>query len=113
MKNNTSKSKSKPTGGPVENTQPGVAVTQPECPKPEAFLTEAKSEPKRKLLSDHLMTITTLRDEKRFTFRDIDDWFNKRGFETDHSAVYRAYLGNIPPENRNPDEDWSDVDAPE
>jgi hypothetical protein len=113
MKNNASKSKPKPTAGPVENTQPGVAVTQPQCPEPEAFLTEAKSETKRKLLSDHLVTIQTLRDEKRFTFRDIADWFIKRGFETDHSAVYRAYLTSIPEENRDPREDWSDADLPD
>ena len=113
MKNNASKSKSKPTAGPVENTQPGVAVTQPQCPEPEAFLTEAKSETKRKLLGDHETTIVTLRDEKRFTFREIAEWFNKRGFETDHSAVYRVYLGSITPEKRDPSEDWSDVEQPE
>ena len=113
MKNNTSKSRLMPTYGPVGNTQPGVAVAQSECPQPEGFLTEAKSEPKRKLLSDHERTIVTLRDDKRFTFREIAEWFNKRGFETDHSAVYRVYLGSVPPEKRNPDEDWSDVDEPE
>ena len=113
MKNNSSKSKAKPTAGLVESGQPGVAVTQPEVPIPEAFLTEAKSEPKRKLLSDHLLTIETLRNEKRFTFREIADWFIKRGFETDHSAVYRAYLTTIPEESRDPREDWSDVDEPE
>jgi hypothetical protein len=113
MKNNTSKSKA--AGGPITNanSQPGVAVAQPECPEPEAFLVEAKKESKRKLLADHERTIVTLRDEKRFTFREIAEWFNKRGIETDHSAVYRVYLASIPVERRNPNEDWSDVDEPE
>ena len=64
MKNNALESKSKPTAGPVEKSQPGLAVTQPECPEPEAFLTEAKKESKRKLLADHERTIVTLRDKR-------------------------------------------------
>jgi len=110
MKNNASKSKSKPTAGPVENTQPGIPATQPECPEPEAFLAQAKKESKRKLLLDHIATINTLRDEKKFTFREIAAWFNKRGFETDHSAVYRAYLSAVPEDQRHQDQDWSDVE---
>jgi hypothetical protein len=32
---------------------------------------------------------------------------------TDHSAVYRAYLADIPAEQRDPREDWSDVEIPD
>ena len=85
------------------------AVVKPEVPSPDEFLDQAKSEPQRQLISDHIKTINTLRDEKRFTFRAIAEWLTKRGIQADHSAVYRAYLNAIPPERRRPDEDWSDV----
>ena|SRR5437764_14830953 len=84
-----------------------------EIPTPDAFLEEAKSEPKRKLISDHIKTINTLREEKRFTFRAIAEWLTKRGIETDHSSVYRAYLAAIPEGRRDPHADWSDVDMPD
>lgn len=84
-----------------------------EIPAVEAFLEEAKKEPKRKLITDHMDTITVLRNEKRFTFRAIADWLTARGIEADHSAVYRAYLAAVPEEKRDPREDWSDVDMPE
>jgi hypothetical protein len=80
-----------------------------EIPAPDAFLEEAKGEPKRKLISDHIRTINVLRFEKSFTFRAIAEWLTKRGIETDHSAVYRAYLAAIPEENRDPRESWEDV----
>ncbi len=80
-----------------------------EVPLPDAFLEEAKQEPKRKLLSDHIETINLLRHEKRFTFREIAEWLTARGIQTDHSAVYRAYLGAIPVERRDPNENWDDV----
>ena len=82
---------------------------EPEVPLPDAFLEEAKKEQKRKLLFDHIKTINLLRNEKRFTFREIAEWLAARGIETDHSAVYRAYLAAIPEEQRDPREDWDDV----
>ncbi len=91
--------------------QSDVPAAPSEVPAPEAFLQEAKNEPKRKLILDHIGTINHLRDEKRFTFREIAEWFNKRGFEFDHSAVYRAYLSAIPEDQRDPREDWSEVEA--
>ena len=89
-----------------------VTTAVPDCivPPREAFLQEAKREPKRKLVSDHIETINHLRNEKRFTFRDIAAWLTARGIETDHSAVYRAYLAAIPEEQRDPREDWTQVD---
>jgi len=85
-----------------------------EVPASDAFLEEAKNEPKRKLLTDHIQTITVLRNEKRFTFRAIAEWLTARGIETDHSAVYRAYLAAIPEEQRDPREPWDDeIDLPE
>jgi hypothetical protein len=113
MKRKSSKSKVKAVPEPAADPHPGVVVSPIECPPREAFLAEARKEPKRKLLLDHSATITMLRDEKSFTFREIAEWFCKRGFQTDHSAVYRAYLSAVPEENRNPTQDWSDVDQPE
>jgi hypothetical protein len=95
----------------------GAAFAQPMrdsgIPAPDAFLEEAKNEPKRKLISDHTDTINVLRNEKRFTFRAIAEWLTKRGIETDHSSVYRAYLAAIPEEHRDPRESWDDVDLPD
>ena len=90
-----------------------TAVAQSDCSPPDAFLAEAMKEPKRILLMDFSDTIKTLRVEKKFTFRAIAEWFAKRGVETDHSAVYRAYLASIPERQRNPEEDWSDVEEPD
>jgi len=84
------------------------STSEAEILAPEAFLQEAKEEPKRKLITDHSQTATVLRDEKRLTFREIAEWLNQRGFKTDHSAVYRAYLSAIPPEMRDPRESDDD-----
>ena len=81
-----------------------------EIPAPDAFLEDAKNEPKRKLISDHIKTINTLREEKRFTFRAIAEWLTKRGIETDHSSVYRAYLGAIPEDRRDPRPERAGID---
>lgn len=78
----------------------------------ETFLEAARKEPKRILLMDHINTISVLRDQKHFTFRAIADWLGERGIETDHSAVYRAYLASTPEHMRHPDQDWSEVDEP-
>ena len=83
---------------------PVAPVVRLEVPPPNAFLEEARREKKRELLSDHIETINVLRDEKRFTFREIAEWLTKKGIETDHSAVYRAYLASIPEEMRDPRE---------
>ena len=98
---------------PATGLHPVPLAPDSEIPAPDAFLEEAKNEPKRKLISDHIKTINTLREEKRFTFRAIAEWLTKRGIETDHSSVYRAYLGAIPEDRRDPYADWSDVDMPD
>src|ERR1017187_6069338 len=112
MKNRNTKPKSPAVAKAKANKPPVTAVVQSDCPPPAVFLEEAKKEPKRILLMDFIRTITTLRDEKKFTFRAIAEWFAKRGVETDHSAVYRVYLASTPEHQRHPDQDWSDVDEP-
>lgn len=105
MKTNKPKQKSVLVSTIEPGIRPSKSATQAEVPEPEAFLEEAKREPKQKLILDHIRTIRVLRDEKKFTFRAIADFFNKRGFATDHSAVYRAFLLSIKPEEIHPDDD--------
>ena len=112
MRNRTSKTKLGAAAKAKANNPPVTAVVQSDCPPPEAFLEEAKKEPKRILLMDYIRTIKILRDEKKFTFRAIAEWLADRGVETDHSAVYRTYLAAIPEQDRNPFESWSEVDEP-
>jgi hypothetical protein len=112
MKNRASKSKIGAAAEAKADKSLITPVVQSDCPPPEAFLEEAKKESKRKLLMDHVGTIKTLRDEKRFTFRAIAEWLAKKGVETDHSAVYRTYLAAIPGQYRDPETDWSEVDEP-
>ncbi|MGA2787501.1 MAG: hypothetical protein ABSF60_08235 [Verrucomicrobiota bacterium] len=113
MTNRITKSKSTAGAKAKADKPPVTAVVQSDCPPPEAFLEEARKEPKRILLMDFISTIMTLRDDKKFTFRAIAEWFAKRGIETDHSAVYRVYLAATPEEQRNPNQDWSDIEAPD
>jgi hypothetical protein len=114
MKNRIAKSKSAAVAKAIADKPPVTAVVQSDCPAPEAFLEEAKKEPKRILLMDFIGTIRTLRNEKKFTFRAIADWFGQRGVETDHSAVYRAYLADIPERDRCPNDNWpAEIDEPD
>jgi hypothetical protein len=100
--------RSGPSRAPVGKSPVGLLVG--EVPLPNAFLEEARNEPKRKLLTDHIETINLLRNEKRFTFRAIAEWLSSRGIETDHSSVYRAYLSAIPEDQRDPDSDWEGLE---
>lgn len=81
----------------------GARIGEDGVPEPEAFLDDAEKEPRRKLILDHTKTIKLLRDKKNFTFAAIADWFNQRGFQTDRSAVYRAYWLSIVPNPNDPD----------
>lgn len=54
------------------------SATVSEVPLRDAFLEDAMKEPKRLLISDHIKTINLLRNEKRFTFREIAEWFGSR-----------------------------------
>ena len=109
MKTKTQTMKPKGPAQVKAKSQAASVVAQPAVPDREAFLDEAKQEPKRLLLLDHIKTIQTLRDEKKFTFRAIAAWLNQHGFDTDHSAVYRAYLCAIPEELRDPRENWDEA----
>jgi hypothetical protein len=45
----------------------------------------------RQLLADYADTIKVLRDEKRFSFREIAEWLQGYGVDCDHNSVYREY----------------------
>ena len=85
---------------PAQNIKPkptdGAQVVQLENPPPEYLLEEAMKEPDRKLLEEYIQTIKVLRDNKRFTFREIADWLKEYGVIADHNAIYRAYLKSLP-----------------
>ena len=88
-----------------------------EVPSREAFLEEAKKEQRRQLIADHSKTITFLRDEKRFTFREIAEWLSQRGITANRGAVYRAYVAAQPMTEEEywdsqqdaTDENWEDI----
>ncbi len=43
------------------------------------------------LLRDYIETIRTLRQDKRFSFREVAEWLSEHGVPPDHNAVYREY----------------------
>jgi hypothetical protein len=60
-------------------------------PPPDLLFREAMEEPDRQLLADYADTIRLLRDDKRFSFREIAEWLQGYGIECDHNSVYREY----------------------
>jgi hypothetical protein len=64
-------------------------------PPPDFLLREAMEEPDRLLLAEYGGTIRLLRDEKRFTFREIAVWLQEHGVECDHNSVYREYTKGL------------------
>jgi len=64
----------------------------------EKMLAEAKATPEVKKLEEYAEVITVLR-EKNYSWRDIADFLNKRGVDTDHTRVYRLF--NKPKEKKN------------
>src|ERR1017187_3139735 len=70
---------------------PGDVVTHLEFPPPHFLLEQAEKESNRKLLQDYRETITVLRHDKGFTFREIAEWLTQNGVAADNNAVYRVY----------------------
>jgi hypothetical protein len=63
---------------------------------PDMLLERAEQEPNRRALAEYNAVIRTLRDEKKFTFREIAEWFKNYNVEADHNAVYREYTKGMP-----------------
>jgi len=62
-----------PPAQDIETQVNGWHTSRPtwRIPPPEYLLEEAMKEPDRKLLEEYYQTITVLRDNKRFSFREI------------------------------------------
>jgi hypothetical protein len=73
-------------------------------PTPERLLAEAEQEIDKKALDGYGSVIRTLRDKKRFSYREIAEWLSERGVTSDHNAVYRAYMRNLTPNEREDEE---------
>ena len=52
---------------------------------------EAEKEPRRRGLDDYGEVIRLLKEEKGFSLREIAAWFQQRGLNIDHNAVWRTY----------------------
>src|SRR6266478_8033134 len=74
-----------------------TSVATLEYPPPHVVAECARDEANPRLVADYLEAIQVLRDEKKFTFREIAEWLTEKfGIETDHNAVYRAYTRGMP-----------------
>lgn len=82
---------------PSSNKLP-ITMVMRDMPPPEHLLELAQSETNRRELEEYIEVIQLLRNDKSFSFREIAEWLNEKGVETDHNAVYRAYRNNLPPE---------------
>jgi len=58
---------------------------------PRHLLAEAEQEPRRRGLENYQEAIRVLKEEKKFSFREIATWLQQRGLNIDHNAVWRAY----------------------
>lgn len=74
---------------------PAVVNSSGPCP-PDIVFREAMAEENRRALREYHDAIKVLRDEKRFTFREIAEWLEKYNVEADHNAVYREYTRGMP-----------------
>jgi hypothetical protein len=72
------------------------------APPPTDYLLELALKERRKVdLSQHANTISTLRDDKNFTFREIAGWLKDKGIEADYNAVYRVYTRHMSAKEAN------------
>jgi hypothetical protein len=93
-----------------EITQPGKSEATPqpsapetiihaqEPPSPDFLVALAGQEPNRRELEEYSEVIRVLRNEKKFTFREISKWLSRNGLVADHNAVYREYTRGMPPQ---------------
>lgn len=86
----------KPEATPQSKSISPVISNEPV--RPDTLADIARQEPIRRELSDFGEAITVLRDEKKFTFREIAKWLQGHGIEADHNAVYREYTRGMPDE---------------
>jgi hypothetical protein len=98
MKNKGKQQKAKlePVAQPLA---PVSVQADPEPIPPSMLLDLAQQEPNRRELIEYTHVIRALRNDKKFTFREIAAWLNKHGVEADHNAVYREYTRCMHPQD--------------
>jgi hypothetical protein len=74
---------------------PSLPVVEVEPAPPDMVLQDALGEPDRRLLEEYGDSIRVLRDDKRFTFREIAEWLQEYGIDCDHNSVYREYTKGL------------------
>jgi hypothetical protein len=84
-----------PSGEVKGATAPAFGITDFVPTPPEIVLREALEEPDRRLLEEYAESIRVLRDQKRFTYREIAEWLQEYGVECDHNSVYREYVKGL------------------
>jgi len=57
---------------------------------PQQLRAEAEKEPRHRGLDDFRETIRILKQDKGFSYREIAAWFQQRGVNIDHNAVWRT-----------------------
>jgi hypothetical protein len=63
---------------------------------PQQLLAQAEKEPSRRGLEEYADTIRVLKEDKGFSYREIAAWFQQRGLNVDHNAVWRTYSRTLP-----------------
>ena len=58
---------------------------------PQQLHAQAEKEPSRRGLDEYTDTIQVLKEDKDFSYREIAAWFQQRGLNVNHNAVWRAY----------------------
>jgi hypothetical protein len=89
MKAKKKAEKQTPKPAPPQSTPVPQASREPIPPG--LLFQLAEEEPTRRLLEDYGEVIRLLRENKKFTFREIAEWLNDHNVEADHNAVYREY----------------------
>jgi hypothetical protein len=85
------KAETTPTPQVAVDGPPPQVVTAP----PEMVFRDAMEEPDRRLLEEYGDSIRVLRNDKRFSFREIAEWLQEYGIECDHNSVYRQYTKGL------------------
>ena len=100
-KKKTAKSKAPANPPAAESSTPASPANPPQTvylsrPPVEALLAEAEQEEDQQELREYAEVIGVLR-QKHFSYREIAEWLNERGFQTDRNEVYRLYCKTLHP----------------
>jgi hypothetical protein len=85
----------KPAAAPVLAAPVSSGPVDEPCP-PHMVLEAALGELIRRPLAEYADAIQVLRNEKKFTFREIAEWLKDFNVAADHNAVYREYTKLMP-----------------